>query len=167
MILGVDPGSRYTGYAALRRVGRRFSVEDSGVITLTREPVISARLGLLQRRLEQIVERINPDVAAVEDIFTAHNARSALKLGQARGVVLAVMARHELDVYAYPPATVKRAVAGHGRAAKEQIQQMVQVLLSLKKAPRPDEADAMAVAVCHGLCQRGASLGNTAGAART
>jgi crossover junction endodeoxyribonuclease RuvC len=149
-ILGIDPGSQVTGYAALGREGRRLFVVESGRIML-RAADLAARLGRLQQEVEQIIERLQPAELAVEDIFTARNARSALALGQARGVVLGVAGRRALSVHAYPPATVKRAVCGHGRADKTQVQRMVQVLLSLAALPAVDEADAMAIAICHAL----------------
>ena len=158
VILGIDPGSRITGYAGLLRQGRQLTVLDSGNIVLKRGAEVSARLGELLRRLEEVMDAVQPAVVALEDIFTHRNARSALALGQARGVVLAVAGRRDLPVHAYPPATVKRAVGGHGRADKAQIQRMVQVLLSLTSAPAEDEADAMAVALCHALGSRGKAL---------
>ena len=150
LILGVDPGSRRTGYAVVRRRGRQLTVVESGTISLGRDE-LSRRLGRLQQALEQVLERARPDEVAVEDVFTARNARSALLLGHARGVVLGVAGSRSLPVHAYPPATVKQAVAGHGRADKQQIQRMVQVLLNLGALPGADEADAMAVAICHAL----------------
>lgn len=152
LILGIDPGSQRTGFAVVGRMGRRLFVADSGVITLPggREQ-LCRRLGRLQEALEQVLDRTAPAAVAVEDIFTARNARSALALGQARGVVLGVVGRRELPLFAYPPATVKQAVSGYGRADKQQIQRMVQALLSLGRLPGPDEADAMAIAICHAM----------------
>ncbi len=167
VILGIDPGSRVTGYAGVLRQGRQLSVVDSGDIVLPKKAEPSVRLAELWRRLEEVLEALAPAVVAVEDIFSHRNARSALALGQARGVVLAAAGKHELPVHAYPPATVKRAVAGHGRADKQQMQRMVQVVLSLTQTPREDEADAMAVAICHALGSRGKALtAQAAGAAR-
>lgn len=154
LILGVDPGSHRTGFAVVRSKGRTLSVVDSGTIVLPSRDDLSRRLATLQERLEEILARHQPEAVAVEDLFTARNARSALALGQARGVILAVAGRHQLPVSAYPPATVKRAVAGHGRAQKGQIQRMVRVLLGLDRLPGADEADAMAIAICHALSSR-------------
>lgn len=150
LVLGIDPGSQRTGFAVVGREGRRLFVVDSGVIRLPggREQ-LCRRLGRLQEALEELLDRTAPAEVAVEDIFTARNARSALALGQARGVVLGVVGRRELPLFAYPPATVKRAVSGYGRADKQQVQRMVQALLGLKRLPGPDEADAMAIGVCH------------------
>jgi crossover junction endodeoxyribonuclease RuvC len=157
LILGVDPGSHRTGFAVVRSRGRTLSVVDSGTIVLQSREDLSQRLATLQIRLEEVLVRSRPEVVAVEDLFTARNARSALALGQARGVILAAAGRHQLPVAAYPPATVKRAVAGHGRAGKGQIQQMARVILGLDRLPAQDEADAMAIAICHALCSRSSS----------
>jgi crossover junction endodeoxyribonuclease RuvC len=159
LILGVDPGSRVTGYALVQQRGRSLSLVDSGNIRLGSDPEIASRLGRLQQALEQVMDSAEPQVVAVEDVFTARNARSALLLGQARGAVLAAVGRLGIPVRPYAPAMVKRAVAGHGRATKEQMQRMVQVLLSLSRVPGQDEADAMAVAICHALCSRGPAAG--------
>ena len=166
VILGIDPGSRITGYAGILRQGRQLSVIDSGDIVLKRGAEVSARLGELLVRLGAVMEALQPQVVAVEDIFTHRNPRSALALGQARGVALALAGSRDPPVHAYPPATVKRAVGGHGRADKVQMQRMVQLLLSLTKTPAEDEADAMAVAVCHALGSRGKALQAKAAGAR-
>lgn len=154
LILGIDPGSRKTGYGVVRQRGRQLTVVDAGTIILPSGAELSHRLARLQQEMETILDKLEPQVVAVEDIFTARNAKSALALGQARGVILATAGRRGLPVHAYPPATVKQAVAGHGRAGKEQMQKMVQVLLSLDRLPQTDEADAIAIAICHALCSR-------------
>lgn len=155
--LGIDPGTTKTGFAVLGQLGRSLTVLESGTIRLPARRPLADRLALLQQHLEALIDRHRLDAVAVEDIFTARNVRSALALGHARGVVLAAAGRRELQVQAYPPATVKKAVAGHGRADKAQIQQMVRTLLSLDRAPEPDEADALAIAICHALCARTAA----------
>jgi crossover junction endodeoxyribonuclease RuvC len=154
VILGIDPGSRVTGWAAVGRDGRRLSRVASGAINLPARADLAVRLAHLQIEIEAVIARVGPGAVAVEDIFTHRNARSALALGQARGVVLAAAARRDLPVFAYPPATVKRAVCGHGRAEKPQVQRMVQVLLALPQTSPEDESDAMAIAICHALRQR-------------
>jgi crossover junction endodeoxyribonuclease RuvC len=154
LILGIDPGSHTTGWAIVGQEGRRLSRVVSGAIRLPAAEALSDRLGQLQRTLEELIDRHTPEVLAVEDIFTHKNARSALALGQARGVVLAAAGRRALPLFTYPPATVKRAVCGHGRAGKPQIQRMVQVLLSLAELVPADESDALAIAICHALCSR-------------
>lgn len=151
LILGIDPGARATGYAVLSQQGRRLAVVDSGTIRLDSRADLGARLAELQRQLEAVLERNEPHTAAIEDIFVHRNARSALLLGHARGAALAAVARQGLLVQAYAPASVKQAVAGHGRADKKQMQRMVQVLLGMARIPAQDEADAIAVAVCHAM----------------
>ena len=150
MILGIDPGSRLTGYAVLYQAGTRVEVVDSGVIKLGAAS-LSARLALLHRKLDELLCRAGPTEAAVEGVFSARNARSALLLGHARGVALAAIGCRGVMVSEYSPGVVKRAVVGHGRAGKEQIQRMVQMRLSLRRLPQEDEADAMAIAICHGM----------------
>ncbi|MBK8480333.1 MAG: crossover junction endodeoxyribonuclease RuvC [Proteobacteria bacterium] len=164
-ILGIDPGTRITGFAVIEQVGRRLSVCDSGTIRLQPQLELSERLALLDRALNEVIERQRPVVVAVEDIFTHQNVRSALVLGHARGVALAVAGRAGLPVQAYAPATVKQAVAGHGRADKQQIQRMVQLLLALEQTPVVDEADALAVAVCHAMSRAAAHVASPAVAA--
>lgn len=157
-ILGIDPGSRVTGWAAVTQAGRQLSRLESGAIRLSPTGDLSQRLAALQLHLEEVLVRCSPSVVAVEDVFAASNARSALALGQARGVALATAGRQKLPVFSYPPATVKRAVCGHGRAEKSQIQRMVQVLLSLPRPAGEDESDAMAIAICHALTSRARGL---------
>jgi crossover junction endodeoxyribonuclease RuvC len=160
LILGIDPGTRVTGYALVEQEGRELSAVESGVIRLDTRGGLPARLTQLHRALTALLDRYHPTAAAVEDVFSARNARSALALGHARGVVLAVVGSRDVPILAYAPAMVKRAVVGHGRAEKAQIQQMVKVLLSLERLPATDEADAIAVAMCHALC--GGSRGELA-----
>ncbi len=154
LTLGIDPGSYKTGFAVLEQQGRKISVVESGTYYLKGGSDLSLRLSSLLEMLQQLFGRFKPSVVAVEDIFTAKNARSALALGHARGVVLALSGYHQIPIQAYPPATVKKVVVGHGRADKDQVQRMVQVLLSLEKKPQQDEADAMAIAICHILCSK-------------
>jgi crossover junction endodeoxyribonuclease RuvC len=154
LTLGIDPGSRRTGWAVIRQEGRQLTAIDSGTIVLRTKADLSLRLGELQERLEELYERAAPEAVAVEDVFSHRNPRSALALGQARGVALASAARRGLPVFSYPPATVKRAVCGHGRAEKQQVGRMVQALLGLRRALGQDEADAMAIAICHSLASR-------------
>lgn len=154
VILGIDPGTRITGFAAVSSEGRRIVLIDSGTIKLDGHDPLSERLGALQRQLEEILDRTAPAEMAIEDVFSHRNARSALLLGHARGVVLATAARRGLAVHTYAPASIKQAVAGHGRAEKVQIQRMVQSLLGIDRLPGRDEADAMATALCHVMAGR-------------
>lgn len=157
LIMGIDPGSRFTGYGLVRRRGRELRRLASGRIRLPVKAPPEQRFARLLEELDKVLEAEAPDQVAVEDIFTHRNARSALMLGQARGVVLAAVGRRGLAVTAYPPATIKKAVSGHGQATKQQIQRMVMVLLGLTEAPAEDEADALAAAICHALMSRSTS----------
>ncbi|MBW2413445.1 MAG: crossover junction endodeoxyribonuclease RuvC [Deltaproteobacteria bacterium] len=153
-ILGVDPGTRATGYGLVDLDGSRLRRVAGGVIRPASGP-LGHRLAAIQARLAAVIEEFGPDSTAVEGVFAARNVRSALTLGHARGVALAALAAAGLEIGEYSPSQVKRAVTGHGAAAKPQVQQMVQRLLGLADAPPADEADALAVAICHGHSQAG------------
>jgi len=153
-ILGIDPGSRTTGYAVVDAQGATLRCAECGVVAVSARLPLERRLAEILNGLREIVDELRPDVAAVEDIFHAVNARSALALGQARGVALAAAGIAGLTVYAYPPSVVKQAVTGRGRATKDQVARMVRLLVGLTRAPRADAADALAVAVTHAQRQK-------------
>ena len=148
-ILGIDPGSRVTGYGVVSFDGARLSYVECGVIRTSPKARLEDRLAEIARGVEEVIGELLPDVVAVEDVFYSVNARSALALGQARGAVLAIAGRAGLVVHAYAPALVKKAVTGRGRATKGQVTLMIKALLRLRQAPRADAADALAVAVAH------------------
>ena len=151
-ILGIDPGSLVLGYGVVDcddAGGRRLRYVECGVVSAPRGEPLEHRLAEIASGVEEILAELRPDVVAAEEVFTAGNARSALALGHARGAILAVCGRAGLRVWGYSPATVKQAVTGSGRAAKEQVARMVQALVGLKKLPRSDAADALAVAIAH------------------
>lgn len=155
-ILGVDPGSRFTGYGCIEAEGRNLTHLGSGtlrVATEGREKDFPARLVELYRALSEVIGKYAPQIMVVERIFFAKNAMSALKLGQARGVVLFTGAQNHLEIAEYTPAEVKQAIGGHGRADKLQIAQMVQLLLGQKKSQMTfethDASDALSLALCH------------------
>jgi crossover junction endodeoxyribonuclease RuvC len=151
-VLGLDPGSRVLGYALVERLERgAFTYRECGTIAAPDRAPVAERLLELATGLREVIRELAPTEAAMEDVFHQRNARSALVLGQARGAILLVVAEHGLAVASYPPATVKRTVCGNGRAAKEQIQQMVTALTGLRRPPPIDAADALAVAICHCL----------------
>ena len=151
-VLGLDPGSRVMGHAVVTRQPRgQFRYQECGTIAAPARAPIAERLLELATGLREVIRELAPTEAAMEDVFSHRNARSALVLGQARGAALLVVAEHGLAVSSYPPATVKKTVCGNGRAAKEQIQQMVTALTGLKQPPAEDAADALAVAICHCL----------------
>lgn len=151
-VLGVDPGSRVVGYAVVDRHERgQFHYRECGTIAAPARAPVAERLLELATGLREVIRELAPTEAALEDVFSHRNARSALVLGQARGAIQLVLAEHGLAVSAYPPATVKKTVCGNGRAAKEQVQQMVTALTGLKRPPAEDAADALAIAICHCL----------------
>jgi len=152
-VLGVDPGTRRLGWGVVDREGTRLIHVASGVVT-TKGKDLADRLVQIDTALALVLAEHRPDVSAVENIFFSKNAQSAAKLGHARGVVLLVLRRAGLTVAEYPPATVKRAVVGRGRAEKHQVGLVITRLLSLTVAPQEDAADALAVAVTHLNTQR-------------
>jgi crossover junction endodeoxyribonuclease RuvC len=149
-ILGIDPGSRRCGYGVLERLGPgRIRYLECGVLETSATASLPTRLYDIGRGLREVIQELEPEVTAVEGVFHGKNARSALQLGHARGVALLAAAEASLAVFEYPPATVKRQVAGSGGATKQQVQKMVRTLLDLKRTPPIDASDALAVAICH------------------
>ena len=149
-IFGIDPGSERTGYGCVETDGRRHHLVACGAILALSGDPFPQRLARIHRELTALLASHRPDCVAVENLFHASNARSALKLGHARGVAILAAVEAGCEVVEYTPAEVKRAVVGYGRAEKQQVQQMVKLLLGLREAPAPyDAADALAVAICH------------------
>ncbi len=148
-ILGVDPGSRVTGYGVIEADRGRLRFVACGVIKTTVKYPLNYRLNEIFDGLNEVVQVHNPVVAAVEDVFVSDNPRSALKLGQARGAAVVAAMQNGLQVYDYAPRFIKQAVSGYGQADKAQMQQMVRILLGLSGTPSSDAADALAVAICH------------------
>ncbi|XOF35412.1 MAG: crossover junction endodeoxyribonuclease RuvC [Candidatus Electrothrix sp. YB6] len=148
-IIGIDPGSRITGYGIIDKQGPGLGFVTCGTIRTDKETDFSRRLLVIFQGLAKVLKQHRPEVAAVEDLFSAHNVRSALKLGQARGAAVTAVMQQGLPVYDYTPRKVKQAVAGYGQAEKGQVQHMVCTLLGLSGTPSSDAADALAVAICH------------------
>lgn len=149
-ILGVDPGTRVVGYGLIDvDPGARPTYVECGVITLEEKDPMPLRLSVLARSIAELIAEFGPRILSLEAAFHGKNALSALKLGQARGAVMVVAAERGLEVAEYPPAYVKRAIAGHGRATKEDVTARVQLLFGLARPPRADAADALAIALCH------------------
>jgi crossover junction endodeoxyribonuclease RuvC len=149
-ILGVDPGSRVTGYGIVEQVRGELRAVDCGVIRPDAAAPASERYLVIHDSLATLITQFHPDVVAVESLFFCKSASSAIKLAQVRGVVLLAAAEAGLEVYEYAPRRVKQAVVGRGSASKVQVQQMVKALLGLAEVPKPeDAADALAVAICH------------------
>ena len=151
LILGIDPGIAILGYGLVKYEANRFTVIDYGAITTDSGINMSARLTIIYDRLVDIIERHNPDAFAIEELFFNKNIKTALTVGHARGVAVLAGSKSGVQVYEYTPLQVKQAVVGYGRADKNQMQQMVKVILNLGEIPKPDDvADALAVAICHG-----------------
>jgi crossover junction endodeoxyribonuclease RuvC len=148
IILGIDPGSRITGYGLIEERNNKVCYLDSGCIR-TGQGDLSEKLLQIYDGICLLMDRYNPAEAAIEQIFMYKNAASALKLGHARGVAMVAMASHRISVYEYSPREIKQSVSGYGAAEKEQIKQMVMHLLLLNKPPQSDAADALAIALCH------------------
>jgi crossover junction endodeoxyribonuclease RuvC len=149
IVLGLDPGTRHFGWGVVERRGTRIVHLAHGIAHTDETSSIAVRLVLIERALVEVLRVHRPAEASVETIFFAKDAQAAAKLGHARGVALLVCARAGVEVHEYAPARVKLAVAGHGRAQKAQVAQMVRVVLGLKAAPLGDAADALALAIAH------------------
>lgn len=162
-ILGIDPGSRITGYGVIDIDGNRVVYVDSGCIRINAEE-LPERLKIIFDGVGEIIRMHTPEMMAIEQVFMHRNADSALKLGQARGVAICAGVQHELPVSEYAPRLVKQAVVGTGSASKEQVQHMVCRLLGLSETPQADAADALAIALCH--AHSGQSLASIPGASK-
>jgi len=150
-VLGIDPGTLRLGYGVVEggADGARLRYVECGVISASPRDPRPARLAEIGRGLRDLCVELRPDAVAMEEAFFGKNVQSTLALGEARGVAMFVAAEQGLVVTGYAPATVKQAVVGHGRATKDQIGYLVRALLSLRRTPEPDAADALAIAICH------------------
>jgi len=150
VILGIDPGYAIVGYGVVEYTGNKFKVLEYGSIETKAGIDFNIRLLKIHKGIEELIKRHSPDAVAVEELFFNKNTKTAMKVAQARGVVLLSGALSLAEVFEYTPLQVKQAVCGYGRADKNQVQQMVKLLLNLEKVPKPDDtADALAVAICH------------------
>lgn len=150
LVLGIDPGTAITGYGLVREDPSGLTLLDCGVVTTPAGQPLPERLQAIYQGLTSVIQEHQPDAAAVEELFFSRNVRTALSVGHARGVTLLSLADAGLPVFEYKPLEVKQAVAGYGGADKQQVQEMVRMLLNLDAVPQPDDAaDAVAVAVCH------------------
>lgn len=148
-ILGIDPGSRITGYGLINTRGSRLEFIACGTIRTADEKDFSRRLLVIFSDLSEVIRSYEPEAAAVEEVFLARDPRAAIKLGHARGAAVVAALHQGLQVFNYSPRRVKQTVAGYGHADKAQIQYMVRMLLGLNAAPSSDAADALALAICH------------------
>jgi len=150
IVLGIDPGTANTGYGVVQRRSGRITALDGGVITTRPEAPAQIRLAAIHRRVGDLLDEHNVTSLALEDIFFGQNAASAFAVGQARGAVMTAAGDRRLEVTSYTPQQIKHAVTGSGRAEKDQVARMVQMLLKLEAPPHPDHAaDALAIAICH------------------
>ncbi len=150
-VIGIDPGTALTGYGIIEELqDQSLQVVDYGVIRTESADKPEIRLKIIFSQLNEILSLYKPETGAVEKLFFQRNVRTAMSVGQARGVAILSLAEAGLSIYEYGPVEIKQAVVGYGRASKNQVQQMVKMLLNLQEVPKPDDAaDALAVAICH------------------
>lgn len=150
LILGIDPGTAITGYGIVDQKGSSLIAKDYGCIRTSSKLPLESRLAIIYENVSQVI-RDNPvESVAVEELFFNNNARTAMAVGHARGVILLAAAHQEIPVAEYTPLQVKQALVGYGRATKSQVQEMVRIILGLSDIPRPDDAaDALGLAICH------------------
>ena len=150
LVLGIDPGTAITGYGLVREDEAGLTLVDYGVITTAAGRPLPERLQAIYQGLADVARKYQPQQAAVEELFFSRNVRTALSVGHARGVTLLALADAGLAIHEYKPLEIKQAITGYGGAGKQQMQEMVRLLLNLEKRPKPDDAaDALAVAICH------------------
>lgn len=150
-ILGIDPGTATIGFGIIEKRGKGFEAKNFGHISTSKHSQRAQRLVEIAQDLEQLCSEWQPSMCAVEEIYFSKNVKTAIRVAEARGVILQVLNRCGYPIFEYNPMQVKLAITGYGRASKIQIQKMVSALLNLKKIPKPDDAaDALAIALCHG-----------------
>lgn len=153
IILGIDPGVAIVGYGIIELDGNKYRAIDYGCIRTDSDILFPDRLKIIYDELSLLIDKYKPRDMAIEEIFFNKNAKTALKVGQARGVEILSAVNKGLEIYEYTPLQIKQAIVGYGRAEKQQVQEMVRLLLNLKEIPKPDDvADALAVAICHCSC---------------
>ena len=149
-ILGVDPGFAITGYSIIDYIGNKFHLETSGAILTEAKTSFPLRLEKINKELDNIIKMYKPDAMAIEELFFNNNAKTAINVAQARGVILITARQNNVDIYEYTPLQVKQAVTGYGRADKIQVQKMVKTILKVDSLPKLDDTtDSMAAAICH------------------
>ena len=151
IILGIDPGSRITGYGVVEQKGKNFTYLGSGCIkAVGEEDCLANRLQIIHAGVSELIQQFSPNMFAIEQVFMAKNPDSALKLGHARGAAIVAATGNSIEVFEYSARQIKQSVVGTGAASKSQVQHMVATLLKLSATPQADAADALAVALCHG-----------------
>jgi len=146
--MGIDPGSRFTGFGIIDIDGKHLTCIASGHIKVTGD-CLPDKLGIIFSNISELLKQYTLDEVAIEKVFMHRNADSALKLGQARGAAITAVVNHQCSVAEYSPTQIKQSVVGKGNASKEQVQHMVQSILNLGSTPQEDAADALAIAICH------------------
>lgn len=161
VVLGIDPGTASLGWGIIKRTEEvAYKVEAYGCIKTDKSNLFSRRLEEIHRELSKIIKKYEPDIAAVEQLFFAKNVKTAISVGEARGVAILAAAQANLAVAEYTPLQVKQSLVGYGRAEKKQMQKMLKVLLGLEDIPKPDDAaDALAIALCHLNSERMGKVG--------
>ncbi len=158
IILGIDPGIADTGYGIIKEEGSKLTCLTYGTIKTNSKSDLISRLEILHKELDKIIKKYKPKLVAVEQLFFNKNVRTALIVGQARGVALLTIKQNKLPIIEFTPSQVKQAVSAYGQASKNQVQKMVKLMLNLKELPKPDDAaDALATAICalnSKLCQK-------------
>lgn len=150
IIIGIDPGIAIVGYGVIEYTGNKFKVIDYGAITTEPKYSFPERIKMVYDELMELLELYKPDAFAIEELFFNKNVKTAILVGQARGVEILAAMNKGIEIFEYTPLQVKQGVVGYGRAQKRQVQEMVKILLNLKDIPKPDDvADALAVAICH------------------
>jgi crossover junction endodeoxyribonuclease RuvC len=149
IVLGVDPGSRVTGYGLVEKSGNQITCIHSGTFGTSLNRPFFERIYEIFQSMSEIMNRFRPEEMAIEDLFFHKNLESALKIGHARGAVLIAAVQHNVKIFEYSPLEIKKSVVGYGRATKEQVRSMTQVILKMKALPPLDASDALATAICH------------------
>lgn len=160
IIMGIDPGFAIVGVGIIEYKGNKFRVLDYFAVTTKAGLAMELRLKSIYDEIDEAIKKYKPDCMAIEELFFNNNAKTALQVGQARGVILLAAVNNALPISEYTPLQVKQSVVGYGRAAKGQIQQMTKAMLALNEIPKPDDvADALAIAICHAHSHKMVKIG--------
>lgn len=150
LTLGIDPGTATTGFGLVKQQGDRLFFVACGTINTTPKDTSQARLAIIYNEMKELIAKHRPNVVAIERLYFGENSKTAMAVGQARGIILLAAAEAKIKIAEFTPLEVKVALTGYGKAEKRQIQQMVRIMLKLPDIPKPDDAaDALAVAICH------------------
>lgn len=158
-ILGIDPGYAIVGYSVIDYIGNKFNLITSGAVITEAGVSFPLRLEKIYRDLDEIIKEYKPDAVSIEELFFNNNAKTAIDVAQARGVILVVSRINNIPTYEYTPLQIKQAVAGYGRADKIQVQRMVKIILKTENLPKLDDiTDSMAIGICHAHSARFATM---------